>query len=460
MKLLGLEAVQNSTYYQSRYQQVKDFGADLYVLNGVGSPDFWPAERYRIIGSKHIDDIVAAAWAWHAEEHFDGVLSFSESAVMTVAVVAEALGLPGVGVEVARTSRNKLLMRQAHERADIPRPQFRLVPDLDSALEAAAEFGYPVILKPTLGAASHFVFRIDSPDELRLRFGQAQAGIQGMGWFTMEAEGVDIGPHALLIESFLDGPEFLTESLAWDDEVYVGSIVDRVTIEGGTFDDDVHQAPTSLSPDQVAAVQRTIKAAAHAQGIRRSAIHAEVRFHQGKPHILEIAVRPGGGGLDYFARISAGYSPIQVMMDVVRGVRPQVSHYHPTDVHTAGTCLISGPGRIEEITVPAEVAESDRVFFFKVMAKPGDVIKRPPYGNNILGFLCTTGDSFDDALKTAYELAEKIEVRMSPEDGPAPSVLAGDSQTDSPADADDRQHVLLSPVRGPAMATDTPRTVR
>ncbi len=243
-------------------------------------------------------------------------------------------------------------MRQAHERADIPRPRFRLVPDLASALAAAEDFGYPVILKPTLGAASNFVFRLNDPDDLRLRFSQALEGMQRMSWFTMEPEGADLGPHGLLIESFLEGPEFLTEALAWDDEVYLGSIVDRVTVEGDTFDDDVHRAPTSLSEDQVAAVQRVIAGAARAQGIRRSVMHAEVRFHHGEPHILEIAVRPGGGGLDYFARVSAGYSPLRVMMDVARGVRPQVHHYRPTGVHAAGTCLISGPGRVEEIHVP------------------------------------------------------------------------------------------------------------
>jgi len=414
MKLLGLEAVQNATYYLSRYRQLEEFGADVYVLNGQGAPDFWSADRYRIAGSKHIDDIIAAARAWHEVEHFDGVLSFSESAVVAVATVAEALGLPGVGVEAARTSRNKFLMRQAHERAGVPRPQFRLVPDLAAALAAAGEIGYPVILKPTLGAASNFVFRLNDPDELRLRFGQALEGMQGMSWFTMEPEGVDIGPHSLLIESYLEGPEFLTEALAWDDEVYLGSIVDRVTVEGDTFDDDVHHAPTALSPDQIAAVHRVIADAAHAQGIRRSVMHAEVRFHHGVPHILEIAVRPGGGGLDYFARISAGYSPISVMMDVARGVRPDVHHYRPTGVHTAGTCLISGPGRVEEIHVPPEVASSDRVFFLKITAKPGDVVKRPPYGNNILGFLCTTGTSFDDAMQAAYQLAAQIDVRLAP----------------------------------------------
>jgi biotin carboxylase len=442
MKLLGLEAVQNATYYQSRYRQIEEFGADLFVLNGLGDPDFWAADRYRIVGSKHIDEIIAAARSWHAVERFDGVLTFSESAVMTVATVAGALGLPGIGVEAARMSRNKILMRRAHERGDVPRPRFRLVPDLPAALETAQQFGYPVILKPTLGAASNFVFRLDGPEDLRLRFPQALDGMQRMSWFTMEPEGLDLGPNGLLIESFLDGPEVLIEALAWDDEVYLGSIVDRVTVEGDTFDDDVHHAPTSLDQDQVAAVHRVVTAAARAQGIRRSVMHAEVRFHHGAPHLLEIAVRPGGGGLDYFARVSAGYCPIRAAMDVARGVRPEVTHYRPTGVHTAGTCLISGPGHIVEVRVPASVADSDRVFFLKITAKPGDVVRRPPYGNNILGFLCTTGPSFEDAMRAAYELAGRIEVRLSAPDAPV--------RTGGPADAHVRGPVPLSPVPEPA----------
>ena len=82
-------------------------------------------------------------------------------------------------------------------------------------------------------------------------------------------------------------------------------------------------------------------------------------------------------------------------------------------VDLAGTCLIGGPGLIEQITVPAAVAESDRVFFLKITAKPGDVIRRPPDGNNILGFLCTSGATFDEAIRTAYEFAGQIEVRLA-----------------------------------------------
>ncbi|MFG2043640.1 ATP-grasp domain-containing protein [Dactylosporangium sp. NPDC048998] len=414
MKLLALEARQNSFYYKSRYQQLVDFGAELFVLNGIGTDDLWPADRYRIAGSRHVDDLIRHAAAWHAEERFDGILTFSESAVIATAAVAEALGLPGIGVEAARTSRNKLDMRQAHERGAVAIPSFRLVNSEDEALAAAEEFGYPVILKPTLGAASNFVFRIDDAGQLRERYGQARAGIDEMSWFTMEADGVDLGPHGLLVESFLDGHEHLIEALVWDDEVYLGSIVDRVTVEGDTFDDDVHHAPTALSPQQVADVHAVVAAGVRAQGLTRSTLHAEVRFHQGRPHLLEIAVRPGGGGLDHMARRSAGYDPIRAVMDVARGVKPQVRHFTPTDVHTAAMVLVCPGGTIESIDVPPEVAESEGLLHIKIMAQPGDVIRRPPFGNDILGGLGAIGTSFDDAMRVATDLAGKIEIRLAP----------------------------------------------
>ena len=413
MKLLGLEASQNSYYYRPRYQQIVDSGADLYVLNGTGTDDFWSADRYRRVGSRHINDLIQHVAEWHAEEHFDGVLTFSESAVVAVAAVADKFGLPSIGVEAAITSRNKLLMRRAHERGGAAHPRFRFVTDLDAALSAAQEFGYPVIIKPTLGAASNFVFRADSADQLRVRYQQARSGIDRMIWYNMEAEGVDLGPHGLLVESFLDGHEHLIEALAWDDEVYLGSIVDRITVEGDTFDDDVHHAPTDLTPEQITDVHALVTAGVRAQGLVRSTLHAEVRFHQDKPFLVEIAARPGGGGLDYMARLSAGYDPIKAVRDVARGVRPDVHHFHPTSVHTAAMCLLCPSGVIESIDVPPEVSEAEAIYFLKIFARPGDVIRRPPEGNSIYGGLGARAASFDDALRIATEMAGNIEVKLA-----------------------------------------------
>ncbi|MFD4986150.1 ATP-grasp domain-containing protein [Streptomyces sp. NPDC058374] len=425
MKLLTLETVQYLDYYHGRYRQVEELGVDLHVLNGQGTDDFWRADRYRTAGSREIGDIVATARKWHAEEHFDGVITFSESSVITVAAVAEALGLPGIDVRAAVCSRNKYLMRQGHQRVGAPIPAFRLVKSVDDALGAAAEFGYPVILKPTLGAGSHFVFRVDTPEEMAERYAQAAEGIRDLFWVNSEALGVDLGPNGLLVESFLDGREYLMEAVVWDDELYLGSVVDRITAEGGTFDDDVHHAPTSLPPEEVEKVRQVVLAGAHAQGLRRSVLHAEVRYHEGEPHLLEIAARVGGGGLDLIARKTADHDPIRAVVDIGRGVRPEVRHFRPNGLHVTAMCLISEAGVVERVEVPPEVADAAETFLLKITARPGDVIRRPPDGNTILGFLGTSGGSEEEAFRTMNDFAARIEVTFREPAPAAPGPAAG-----------------------------------
>jgi hypothetical protein len=64
--------------------------------------------------------------------------------------------------------------------------------------------------------------------------------------------------------------------------------------------------------------------------------------------------------------------------------------------------------------VPPSVHEDERLLHVKIMARPGDVIRRPPHGNDILGGLGAIGTSFDDAMRVATDLAGKIDVRLAP----------------------------------------------
>jgi len=424
MKLLAIEPQQYMHYYQGRYQRSESYGHTVYVLNGIGTEDFWPADRYRLVGSKDINDIITEAKRWHAEEQFDGVITYAEFAVTAVAAVADALGLPGISVDAAIKSRNKYLMRQAYEAGGAPIPSYRYVAELSEALAAGEEFGYPVILKPTLGAGSYYVFKVHDAEEMTKHFPEAMEGIAHLGDLLADADGMDLGPNGLLVESFLDGKEYLMEAVVWDDEVFLGSVVDRITVEGDNFDDDVHHAPTTMGPEDIAKVHRAVTLAAHAQGLRRSIMHAEVRFHNGEPHLLEIAARVGGGGLETIAQLTADHDPIEATVDIGLGRKPKVRHFQPTGTHITAMCLISPPGYVDEVIVPEEVSSSDKVFLLKITAKPGDKIKRPPEGNTILGFLGCKGDSFEEAFNTMNDFADKIHVRFREPAQPAVAAAA------------------------------------
>jgi len=412
MKLLAVEARQNGSYNLDRYRQVARLGVELHVLNGEGSPGFWPDPRYRVVGSARIGDIIDAAARWHAEAGFAGTLTFAESAIVATAAVAEALGLPGIGVTAAVASRNKILMHQAHGRAGAPHAQFRSAPTLADGLAAADQFGYPVVIKPALGAASNFVFRADSPAEFGCRYAEAATGARTMKWTRLEADDIDLGPDGLVVESFLDGSEHLIEAVAWDGEVCLASVVDRVAADQSTFECNLHWAPTTLSQAQLADVHAALTAAIRGQGLERSAVHAEVRFHQGRPYVLEVTPRPGGGGLEHMARASAGYDPIAAHVRVASGERPPARSYQPTGIFTAARSLTCEPGTITGVSVPAEVTDSPDLLFCRLAAGPGDVISRPADGSGIFGFIGATGTSHEDAMATAGRLAELITVTL------------------------------------------------
>ncbi len=412
MRLLAVEARQNGLYNLGRYHQVVELGAELNVLNGEGTAGFWPAGHYRVAGSAHVDDLVAAAARWHAQVGFDGVLTFAESAIVATAAVAQALDLPGIGLSAAVTSRNKVFMHRAHSQAGALHARFEYAPGLTEGLAAAERFGYPVIIKPALGAASSFVFRADSPAEFERRYQDAAHGARTMKWARLEADGIDLGPDGLVVESFLSGSEHLIEAVAWDGEVSLASIADRVPSEpeasGATFEHNLHWAPTTLSEHDLDLVHAAITAAACGQGLRHSVLHAEVRFHRGRPHVLEVTPRPGGGGLERIARVSAGYDPIAAHMEVACGRRPHVSGYRPTGICAAARAVLGEPGTITGISVPEGVSSAPDLLFCRLTAEPGDVIERPGDGTSILGFIGATGSTHQAAMTAATRLANLI----------------------------------------------------
>src|SRR5207244_2270395 len=79
----------------------------------------------------------------------DGVLTItSDRAVVAVAAVAEALGLPGIGVDVALGLTHKIEMRRRIEAGGLPQPRFGGARTLEEARAAAEHVGFPSVIKP------------------------------------------------------------------------------------------------------------------------------------------------------------------------------------------------------------------------------------------------------------------------------------------------------------------------
>jgi len=79
---------------------------------------------------------------------------------------ARAAGLPAVNAyDTAAVCIDKTETSLRLRRAGVPTPDCRIAFDMESALRALDELGYPAVLKPTLGSWARLVARVDSREQ-------------------------------------------------------------------------------------------------------------------------------------------------------------------------------------------------------------------------------------------------------------------------------------------------------
>jgi hypothetical protein len=98
--------------------------------------------------------------AAEAGVRFDRVECLWEPAMFLAARLREALGLPGLNVEQTIPFRDKEEMKRVLDAAGIRTPWHRRARSFDEVRAAAAEVGYPLIVKPISGAGSSDTHRV------------------------------------------------------------------------------------------------------------------------------------------------------------------------------------------------------------------------------------------------------------------------------------------------------------
>src|SRR5690606_20643244 len=143
-----------------------EVGARVYGIGDTPPHELGELRRYladylqvpRIMDE---DDVVARAGAWLRGRNVDRVLTNWEPLVVLAARVRERWELPGMGVEVARSFRDKQLMKERVAAAGLRVPRSARATTVATAREAAERIGFPLVLKPIAGAGSADTHRVD-----------------------------------------------------------------------------------------------------------------------------------------------------------------------------------------------------------------------------------------------------------------------------------------------------------
>ncbi len=251
-----------------------------------------PEDVLRHVGAVHqvgdaldADALTAAVreLAPRLEHRVDALIGILEPLQESLAAVRERLGIPGMGVDVARNFRDKARMKSVLRHHELPCARHHLATSARDALDFAKGCGYPLVCKPPAGAGAKNTFRVESDEQL-------DAALRGMP---------PTAAKPMLLEEFIRGREFSFDSITIDGRHCFHSISTYHPTPLEVMENPWIQwcvlLPRHIDGDEFAPIRAAGPKALDALGLHTGMTHMEwFERPDGSIAISEVAARPPG----------------------------------------------------------------------------------------------------------------------------------------------------------------------
>lgn len=371
-------------------EKAKSMG--YYVLAVDGNPK---APGFNVADKAICADIVneEAMLKIARDEHVDGVIHpCSEVSMAVMGRINDELGLSGISRKQAICATNKHLMRKAFEKGNAPSPKSILAQDAEDAWRRLqSEFDTDAILKPSRNSGSRGIAKV------------ARNMYKGDFIRAYDEALSESRDHSVLIEQFIEGPEFSIEMIVWRGEIHVLTVTDKKTTGAPHFVELGHNQPSCFSDAEVETLKAAAIAGVRALGVNNCACHAEAKLMNGKAYLMEVGARLGGDFISTeLTHLSTGVDMVAAAIDVALGVEPDLS----AKEEPKGVCIryfCPKPGKLVSIS-NTEVLNNPHVYLWEIYPKEGDVIPA------VTSSLCRSGHVIvtEKTPQKAIELAERL----------------------------------------------------
>ncbi len=343
---------------------------------------------------------------WRYQRHqapIDGVLCLGSDIPWTCAVVARALGLPGLALETAALAMDKLAMKECLAAAGVRVPDFRGLNDAQALRRAIADFGLPLVVKPVDSRGARGVIRLDETVDPDWAFAYAGA----------------VSPSGrVMVERYLPGPQLSSESLVIAGQTFTPGMSDRnyALLEkyAPFFIEDGGDLPSHLPEAVQAEARGLVHRAGQALGLRDGVLKGDLVVHRGAVHVIEVATRLSGG---YFCThtIPMNTGVVLVRHAILQALGERVEAEALTASQNRPVCqryLFPPPGVVRAIEGVEQARALPGIFYLEVRVAVGDRITAMESHPARAGVLMSVGATSEEARMRATEAVDTIRFQV------------------------------------------------
>lgn len=333
---------------------------------------------------------------WARKSRIDGVVTFTDSGVVTTAYVQHHLGLPQVGpLESVEILQNKDKFRKFLADNGFNVPRAKGYTTYDDSLIDIDWYQWPVIVKPVDSAASKGVTRVDVKEMLKDAVEYALQ-YSSSGRF--------------IIEEFIE-----KEGCSSDSDCFsLNGKLEVITYSAQRFDENAENPyapagfswPSTFTKEQEDYLTLELQRLLNLLDMNTTIYNIESRVGKdGKPYIMEVSPRGGGNRLAEMVRFSTGADMITAAVRAAVGDSVEIKqkalrgHWAEVIIHSEKT------GKFKEIVIDKDF-HNKYVHHTDLWVSRGDNVEAFTGGNKAIGTIVL---SFDEEKTMLWALGNQKE---------------------------------------------------
>jgi biotin carboxylase len=372
-----------------------------------------------VVALSYSEPTAVLGWVRRASwRRFLGVYGTRETAVESVAAVAEELGLPGNSPAAVRRVQDKAACRAALAAAGFTQPPSARCTTRQQVYDfMAAHRPGPWIVKPPRGRGSAGVSLIEDGGDLDAALCHLADGEHAL---TMDLRYQGLRPGSrdrtaidLLIEGYQTGTEHSAEGIFVDGRPNLLTLTDKLTTGAPNFVELGHTMPAELADARRSAVVDTLEAALPALGLRWGLFHVEFWLPaDGRVVLGEVHARPGGDYIQTMAQHVSGVQMHGTVIDQMLGRSVDPRAWRPVR-GAAVRFMAPRPGVVTNVEGWPQVT-SDRSFLGGIPTVPGAVVRPLKSSYDRASFVCASGPDASAAAANADRLRDAVTIETDP----------------------------------------------
>ncbi|SDN16089.1 ATP-grasp domain-containing protein [Bacillus sp. OK048] len=217
----------------------------------------------------------------------------------------------------------------------------------------------------------------------------------------------------ILVEEYLEGPQFLIEVVVNNSIVTIAAIVEQEVTKGERFIITGYSICPEMTVEQLAGLKETVFSIIEDFQLRNGTCHLEMKATDKGWKLIEINPRMAGGAMNRMIEEAFGYNLAEQTIMLYAGLEPNFTKVHENAVYTH-YLIVGTIGKLLKVSGCDSAKQQAGIIEVFTKVENGQMVTPPRSMGQRYGYVLAAADTKDQAKECAINGAQLIQFYLQP----------------------------------------------